>query len=209
MAEDHDDPETVFHEAVKHIEEASLEQGIIFDPAFKMLQTGRIFIVPLAIDKADLIKPFQELTDTSNGLVRLLNSPRDRKNCTDAIYKAIKTNLGRLVQTLDKRKSEVIDLVDSMADLDTVSTIKNSTISRVKRVKKRAIFGIIGAAINLVNGITSQVRLTTLHSKIKNLNLNQQALHNITNVHSQILTTQNRDLNKLKNAQEKLQTQSM
>ncbi|KAG0722437.1 hypothetical protein GWK47_044479 [Chionoecetes opilio] len=177
-------------ETIHPAQEQPMRAGLAFTPAFRMLITGRAYIVPIMVKTDAVLHP----------MIDALNLTADVAWSMEHMNRSYPT-VDLLKRTLDGFHGEFSKLFkEAKAFLTSVSG--RAPHSRYRR----GAANFIGSLANLLFGTATQEQVDKIHKNLDNLNQLTESERQTLNIHSEILNITIRDLRHINSAISRLET---
>ena len=176
-------------DTIQPAQEQPLRAGLVFTPAFKMMITGRSYIVPIVVEMDTVIAP----------LINALNLTADvswsmeHMNKSYPIVNLLSKTLDNFQEEFDKMFKETVEYLSSISG--------RSPHGR----PRRGAINLLGQLANLLFGVATQKEVDNIHNQLNDLNHLSEEERKTLNVHTEILNITVRDLRHIHSAIDKLE----
>ena len=165
------------------VREPLSHMGVTFTPTYRMVISGRHYIIPLEIKTSTLIQPLNKATNITADIKWNLD------HIDDDYY-----IIGSLKRTVKSFSHEFHKLFNELNDfLDYITNQRPYNNLRVKR----GALNFMGTLSNYLFGTATQNQIDAIHEQINNLHLMSERERQMLNVHSTILNSTMREMRSL------------
>ncbi|XP_050721311.1 uncharacterized protein LOC127001149 [Eriocheir sinensis] len=175
--------------------EQPIRPGLVFSPVFKMLLTGRYYVVPVVIKTDDIQRP----------LINVANLTAEVSWSIEHMNQSFPT-VGLLRRTLDSFHIEFAKLFKDLNDFLSAMSGRDGSPFRTRQ--KRGAVDFLGSVANLLFGTATQAQIDVIHGKLSQLYTLSTDERRQLNLHQEVLNATVRDLRHVHSAISRLESAS-
>ncbi|XP_050693841.1 uncharacterized protein LOC126984264 [Eriocheir sinensis] len=175
--------------------EQPIRPGLVFSPVFKMLLTGRYYVVPVVIQTDEIQRP----------LINVANLAAEVSWSIEHMNQSFPT-VGLLRRTLDSFHFEFNKLFKDLNNF--LAAMSGRDGSPFKTRQRRGAVDFVGSVESLLFGTATQAQIDVIHEKLSHLHTLSSEERRQLNLHTEVLNATVRDLRHLHSAISRLESAS-
>lgn len=176
-------------------QETPIRAGLSFTPSYRLVLTGRHYVVPFILKEEDVFTPLYQAINLTSSLAWNI----DHMSTNFTVVAAIKHSLGNF----DKEFHKLLDnLKDFLRYAITADPSRNGFSMNIR--KKRGMINFLGSLSNILFGTATQAQIDAIHKKIAVLDSLTEKERILLNVHSTTLNVTIRNMNSMHAALDRL-----
>ena len=181
---------TASSDPIPPVLEPPLRAGLAFTPAFKLMITGRDFVVPIKVDSKDILEPLLYALNLTQEVTWSMNHMNQSYPTVHLLQRALSTFNASFEKLFDD-----------------VSSYLRAISGKASHARyTRGALNFVGSLANLLFGTATQEEVNNIHNKINKLETLTENERNQLNVHTKLLNITIRDMRHIQSAIERLET---